>query len=156
MARVTLEMIEHVRAVLDDYREGLYILSLNRTLPKDIQKLIWKRAAGHLEELLHRLKQKFVYDAKKTGAWLNFYVALAQAERDDPPLHRDTCNYAVKALVDRARARGIPLHVLPKNLGHVLYIAKRLRLVRDEYTGERTGDDSAAAVVLDVTTEDFL
>jgi hypothetical protein len=142
---VTLEMIEHVRAVLDDYRRCLFFLCGNSPaacggggVPKDVQKIVWKKAAGELEELLQRLKQKFVWNERRSSVWLNYFVALAQAERDDPGLPGDTCHNAVAALQDRGKFFGIPSTVaVPTNLGHALYVAKKLGLVPQEYQGEK-------------------
>ena len=140
---VTLEMIEHVRAVLDDYRRCLFFLCGNSAatgggVPKDVQKIVWNKAAGELEELLQRLKQKFVWSERRSSVWLNYFVALAQAERDDPGLPGDTCHDAVAALQDRGKFFGIPSTVaVPTNLGHALYVAKKLGLVPQEYQGEK-------------------
>src|SRR5690242_15740792 len=55
--RVTVEMIEHVRAVLDSHRRCFVFLFWGSgggsaaATPKDIQKLVWHKAAGELERM---------------------------------------------------------------------------------------------------------
>lgn len=139
--RVTLEMIECVQRTLQDYKRCFAVMFLiddderRQLLPKDVLRLVWKSAAGSLEELLEKLtrrlvSQEFSYEGDDQQQIQQFLI-LHEARQRAPQLHVGcTCERAKMAL----RSTWFCWQELTP--GQTLYLAKRLGLVEREYDGE--------------------
>lgn len=139
--RVTLEMIECVQRTLQDYKRCFAVMFLidvderRQLLPKDVLRLVWKSAAGSLEELLEKLtrqlvSQAFSYEGDDQQQ-IQQFLLLHEAQRRAPPVRVGyTCERAERAL----RSTWFCWQELTP--GQTLYLAKRLGLVEREYDGE--------------------
>jgi hypothetical protein len=90
--RVTLDMLENVQRTLHDYKRCFAVMFLvgDHRLPKDLLQMVWKSAAGSLEELQRKLqrrlvKQEFGYegdDERMTKDCLLLLEARQRAEHE--------------------------------------------------------------------------
>lgn len=99
-------MIENVQRTLQDYKQCFAVMFLvdeERRLPKDLLRMVWKSAAGSLEELQRKLQrrlvaQEFAYEGDDERMVQDFLLLLEARQRSpnetfhagDRGIHRRT------------------------------------------------------------------
>lgn len=129
-------MLESVQRTLHDYKRCFAVMFLtgdHSRLPKDLLQMVWKSAAGSLEELQRKLqrrlvKQEFGYEGDDERKTQDLLLLLDARQRQSAAVHR--AELAEKAL----RTTWFCWQKLTP--GQSLYIAKRLGLVEQDYMGE--------------------
>lgn len=128
-------MLESVQRTLHDYKRCFAVMFLlgDHRLPKDLLQMVWKSAAGSLEELQRKLqrrlvKQEFGYEGNDERQIQDLLLLLDARQRSSAAVHR--AELAEKAL----RTTWFCWQKLTP--GQSLYVAKRLGLVEQDYMGE--------------------